>query len=130
MANSTAILSRGSARWTPRGLDFSFACTAPDTGLANVYGTAIPSSFTIDKEDEIRREMAGPVQIGVPTVHIYGERDPRYIAGIQLSEICVKGKRKVYNHGGGHEIPRFEAVSRAIADLVRWAVWAANAEAI
>ncbi|RDW74408.1 putative EF-hand calcium-binding domain protein [Aspergillus mulundensis] len=68
----------------------------------------------------------GNVKITIPTVHIYGERDPRYIAGIQLSEVCEKSSRKVYNHGGGHEIPRFEAVSGAMADLVRWAVRAAE----
>ncbi|KAL4903887.1 hypothetical protein BDW74DRAFT_179472 [Aspergillus multicolor] len=106
--------------------------------------------LTFNKEDEIRREISrphpypspnytappnlahkssygfAPVKVSIPTVHIYGERDPRYIAGIQLSEVCEKSTRKVYNHGGGHEIPRFEAVSGAMADLVRWAVRAAE----
>jgi Na+-exporting ATPase len=121
MADSTSILALGSARWT------GLAHSSP--GPLSPFDTQrLPSGFTYNKEEEIRREMRGPVQIGIPTVHIYGERDPRYVAGIQLSEVCVKSRRKVYNHGGGHEIPRFEAVSGAIADLVRWAVRAAQAQ--
>ncbi|KAJ0427058.1 serine hydrolase FSH [Aspergillus carlsbadensis] len=121
MADSSSILALGSSRWT------GFAHSSP--GPLSPFDTQrLPSGFTYNKEEEIRREMRGPVQIGIPTVHIYGERDPRYVAGIQLSEVCVKSRRKVYNHGGGHEIPRFEAVSGAIADLVRWAVRAAQAQ--
>ncbi|KAL3476885.1 serine hydrolase-domain-containing protein [Aspergillus californicus] len=123
MADSSAILSRGSARWTSPGLDFGSSSPSSTTTSSQ---SILPSSFTFNKESEVRREMVGDLRIRIPTVHIYGERDPRYIAGIQLSEVCVRGKRKVYNHGGGHEIPRFEAVSAAMADLVRWAVWAAG----
>ncbi|KAL2802719.1 serine hydrolase FSH [Aspergillus granulosus] len=122
-ADSASILALGSSRWT--GLSPSFS-TAFSTSPLDTQ--CLPSGFTYNKEEEIRREMCGPVQIGIPTVHIYGERDPRYVAGIQLSEVCIKARRKVYNHGGGHEIPRFEAVSGAIADLVRWAVRAARAQ--
>lgn len=128
MADSAAILSRGSARWTANGLDMTF----PSTTASSPYNYNQLSNgslqLTFNKEDEIRREISrrGGVKISIPTVHIYGERDPRYIAGIQLSEVCEKTRRKVYNHGGGHEIPRFEAVSGAIADLVRWAVRAAG----
>ncbi|KAL5336584.1 serine hydrolase-domain-containing protein [Aspergillus crustosus] len=101
----------------------------------------LPPRYTspINKEEEIRLELSNPTstsitnprtrtKITIPTVHIYGERDPHYIAGIQLSEVCdtAGGKRKVYNHGGGHEIPRFEAVGGAIAGLVRWAVRASG----
>ncbi|KAL4873913.1 hypothetical protein BDV12DRAFT_58 [Aspergillus spectabilis] len=127
MANSTAILSRGSGQWTASGLDFDFTPNPNFEPHNQIHiHTYLPFAHTFNKEEEIRREICGPVRISVPTVHIYGERDPRYVAGIQLSEICVKGSRKVYNHGGGHEIPRFEAVSGAIADLVRWAVRAAE----
>ncbi|KAL4737697.1 serine hydrolase-domain-containing protein [Aspergillus similis] len=156
MAASEAILSKGSARWTasptiPSTLDMSMNLSF---GLFNL--SPYPShtrdlddnnintlQLIFNKEDEIRREIsAGPlyaipstgsharlnghVKIKIPTVHIYGERDPRYIAGVQLSEVCEKRSRKEYNHGGGHEIPRFEAVSGAMADLVRWAIRAAE----
>ncbi|KKK20745.1 hypothetical protein P175DRAFT_0440128 [Aspergillus ochraceoroseus IBT 24754] len=103
MADSSAILSQGSSRWV--GLD-------------------VPEF----QEEDVRKELVGDVKISIPTVHVYGSRDPRYVAGIQLSEACTASKRKVYNHGGGHEIPRFEAVSRTIADLVRWALKAGGAD--
>jgi Na+-exporting ATPase len=156
MAGSEAILSKGSARWTAGpaispNLNMSMNLSL---GLFNL--SPYPShtrdlddnnintlQLTFNMEDEIRREIsAGPtyavpgtgsnaslnglVKIKIPTAHIYGERDPRYIAGIQLSEVCEKRSRKEYNHGGGHEIPRFEAVSGAMADLIRWAVRAAE----
>ncbi|KAL4884253.1 serine hydrolase-domain-containing protein [Aspergillus karnatakaensis] len=137
MASSSSILARGSTRWTSSGLDFDFTLS-PNASLTSYPGpynqihihthAPLPSAYAFNKEEEIRREITGPVRITVPTVHIYGERDPRYIAGIQLSEVCERGVRKVYNHGGGHEIPRLEAISGAIADLVRWAVRAAKAE--
>ncbi|KAL4920650.1 serine hydrolase FSH [Aspergillus aurantiobrunneus] len=125
MADSSAILSLGSSRWTA-----SASAIANSNGLGPGNNTspytlsALQLSF--NKEDEVRGEISGHTKIGIPTVHIYGERDPRYIAGVQLSEVCEKASRKVYNHGGGHEIPRFEAVRGAIADLVRWAVRAAS----
>ncbi|KAL4753095.1 hypothetical protein BDW72DRAFT_191458 [Aspergillus terricola var. indicus] len=155
IAGSEAILSKGSVRWTaspaiPSNLDMSMNLSF---GLFNL--SPYPShtrdlddnnintlQLTFNKEDEIRREISvgpmymvpstgsnaslnGLVKIRIPTVHIYGERDPRYIVGVQLSEVCEKRNRKQYNHGGGHEIPRFEAVSGAMADLVRWAIRAA-----
>ncbi|KAL5047666.1 hypothetical protein BDW71DRAFT_206411 [Aspergillus fruticulosus] len=155
MAGSETVLDKGSARWTasppiPPNLDMSMDL---GFGLFNLNPYPSPThdlddnnintlQLTFNKEDEIRREISGPfhplpslgsnaslnrrVKIKIPTVHIYGERDPRYIAGIQLSEVCEKRSRKAYNHGGGHEIPRFEAVSGAMADLVRWAVRAAE----
>ncbi|KAL4964855.1 putative EF-hand calcium-binding domain protein [Aspergillus stella-maris] len=153
MASSGSILSHGSNRWTGSGLDFPSISVPNPYSFSNPYPTplptpslaqgpspslslgidldgtissAIPPAPSLTSESDIRREMVGPIKISIPTVHIYGERDPRYVAGIQLSEVCERGKRKVYNHGGGHEIPRFEAVSGALADLVRWAVRAAE----
>ncbi|KAL4806218.1 serine hydrolase FSH [Aspergillus unguis] len=116
-ASSERILAAGPERWTT---------AMPYTSAPPLSYQPLQFQTTFDL-NEIRAEISGPVKISVPTVHIYGERDPRYIAGLQLAEVCEHkgGKRKVYNHGGGHEIPRFEAVSGAVADLVRWGVSAA-----
>ncbi|BDD57769.1 hypothetical protein MPDQ_006785 [Monascus purpureus] len=95
-ADSAAILARGAARWA--GTDDS----------------------SVISEEETRKEIQGPYKIPVPTVHIYGSKDPRYVAGIHLSGLCDASKRKTYNHGGGHDIPRKTDVSQTIADLVRW----------
>lgn len=103
-AGSSAVLSQGSSRWTGLG--------ALDGGLS---------------EEELRGEIASPYRIDVPTVHIYGSKDPRYAAGVHLSGVCEPAKRRVFDHGGGHEIPRSEAVSIEIAELVQWALAQADA---
>ncbi|PYH87843.1 hypothetical protein BO71DRAFT_404334 [Aspergillus ellipticus CBS 707.79] len=97
-ADASAILSQGSARW----------------GAGNVYSAP---------EADIRAEIEpSDVVINVPTVHVYGAKDPRSSAGIQLSQACDPTKRKMYDHGGGHEIPRTAVVTNDIAALVRWAL--------
>ncbi|KAL4936974.1 serine hydrolase-domain-containing protein [Aspergillus oleicola] len=55
--------------------------------------------------------------IDIPTVHIYGGKDPRWPAGIQLAEFCESNKREEFDHGGGHDIPRTSEVSVRIAGL-------------
>ncbi|PYH41261.1 putative EF-hand calcium-binding domain protein [Aspergillus saccharolyticus JOP 1030-1] len=101
-ADAAAILLKGSQRWS-----------------AGV-GVAVE-----EEEQAIRKAIVPPAQkvkIGVPTVHVYGNRDPRFAAGIQLSQACEEGSRKMFDHGGGHEIPRTERVTSGIAGLVRWAL--------
>lgn len=92
-ASTEAILAKGADRWD--GLK--------KTGLS---------------EDELRAEIQGPVKIDIPTVHIYGDKDPRYAAGVQLSAFCSQDKVRTFNHEGGHDIPRNDVVSRKIALLV------------
>ena len=60
------------------------------------------------------------MKIMIPTVHIYGKKDPRHPSSMQLAHFCDEGKRKVYDHGGGHDVPRRTEVSEKIAGLVRW----------
>lgn len=97
-ADVEAILAQGSERWG--GADY-------------INGKS---------EEQLREEFQGPCKISIPTAHIYGDKDPRYPAGVMLSAVCDPAKRKTYNHEGGHEIPRKDAVSRRIAMLVRWAL--------
>lgn len=103
-AGSSAVLAQGSNRWT---------------GLGALDGGSC--------EEELRNEITNPYRIDVPTVHIYGSKDPRYAAGVHLSGVCEPAKRRVFNHGGGHEIPRTEAVSASVAELVQWALAEARA---
>lgn len=56
-------------------------------------------------------------RINLPTVHVYGSKDPRWPAGIQLAEFC--DDREEFDHGGGHDIPRSTEVSERIASMVR-----------
>ncbi|OBT88077.1 hypothetical protein VE02_03648 [Pseudogymnoascus sp. 03VT05] len=71
----------------------------------DVYGL----DFTVFRKD---------IRIKIPTVNIYGAKDPRYPASMQLSHFCENTRR--YDHGGGHEVPRTTVVSDEIAGLVRW----------
>lgn len=56
-------------------------------------------------------------RIRIPTVHIYGAKDPRWPSGIQLAEFC--DDKVEFDHGGGHDIPRATAVSNKIADMIK-----------
>jgi hypothetical protein len=57
------------------------------------------------------------MRIRIPTVHIYGAKDPRWPSSMQLAYFCQD--RKMYDHGGGHDIPRSTEVSERIAGLFR-----------
>ncbi|KAL8748148.1 MAG: hypothetical protein Q9190_000043 [Brigantiaea leucoxantha] len=104
-ASSDAILKSGTNRW------ISLASSKPGSkdffDSANVYGL----DFT-----QIPRHL----RIKIPTVHIYGAKDPRYPSSLQLVHLSEPGLRKTYDHGGGHDVPRTSDVSETIAHLVEW----------
>ncbi|KAK3390972.1 serine hydrolase FSH [Podospora didyma] len=56
------------------------------------------------------------IRIKIPTVHIYGAKDPRWPSSVQLAHFC--DNRKMYDHGGGHDIPRSTDVSKKIVALL------------
>lgn len=62
-------------------------------------------------------EVPGDMRIRIPTVHVYGAKDPRWPSSMQLAYFCED--RKMYDHGGGHDIPRSTDVSERIAELFR-----------
>lgn len=103
-AGSAAVLSQGVNRWK---------------GLGSISGGL--------SEEELRNEIQSPYRIDIPTLHVYGSKDPRYAAGVHLSGVCNPEKRRTYDHGGGHEIPRTNEVSSSIADLFLWAIDLAKA---
>ena len=61
------------------------------------------------------------LKIRIPTVHVYGAKDPKYVASLQLVHFCQEGRRRVFDHGGGHDVPKATGVSDRIAELVEWA---------
>ncbi|KAJ5334746.1 hypothetical protein N7452_007149 [Penicillium brevicompactum] len=103
-AGSSAVLAKGSDRWT--GLK------SLNDGLS---------------EDQLREEITSPYHITIPTVHVYGTKDPRYASGVHLSGLCDAANRRTFNHEGGHEIPRTAAVSNSLAGLFKWAAEQAGA---
>ncbi len=62
-------------------------------------------------------QMPEDARIKIPTVHIYGAKDPRWPASVQLAHFC--DNRKMYDHGGGHDIPRSSEVSNQIVAFVK-----------
>ncbi|MCJ1290135.1 hypothetical protein MMC34_001671 [Xylographa carneopallida] len=105
-ASSEAILARGHERWT--GIE-SAEVTEGEVLETDVYGL----DFT-----QYPKEW----RIKIPTVHVYGKKDPRCPASIQLAWFCEAGKRREYDHGAGHEVPRKRDVSTAIAEAVEWGI--------
>jgi predicted esterase len=79
----------------------------PDVDAADVWGIDLSS-------------RPAPLRIDIPTVHIFGHKDPVCIMSLQLALMCNEGTRLIYDHAGGHEVPFNSVVSRDIAAAVRW----------
>ncbi|KAK2768307.1 hypothetical protein FQN54_000160 [Arachnomyces sp. PD_36] len=97
----------------------------PGGGTKNDARSSFDPSKPIDPQNVFGLDftrMPPDLGIDMPTVHIYGIKDPRYPGAIQLSQFYNSDLRKTYDHQGGHEIPRQNEVSQRIADLVEWAV--------
>lgn len=60
--------------------------------------------------------------ISISTVHVYGSRDPRVGSALHLARFCNPEIRRIFDHGGGHDIPRNSHVSKSIAELISWAM--------
>jgi pimeloyl-ACP methyl ester carboxylesterase len=103
-ASSKAILRKGTERW---GEGFGpFAHDKQDND--NVFGIDF---------SRVPKEML----IQIPTVHVYGRRDPRFPASVTLAHFCEGSVRRTFDHGGGHDIPRTRDVSEMMRELIDWA---------
>ena len=117
-ADSKAILASGKERWT---------------GVTTETAQPYNPSNEIDETDVFGLDFSSfpaEYQIRIPTVHIYGSRDPRYPASVQLAHFCEEDKRRIYDHGSGHEIPRNAEVSKSIARLVEWSTKTAQLSSV
>jgi len=110
-ADNKAIIAQGRERWLGVMVD------GKDSRVAKREEVKENDVFGLDFEKSINKEWRIK---DVPTVHIYGSRDPRYPASVQLAHFCVE--RQEFDHGAGHEIPRNKETSERIARLVEWAV--------
>ena len=112
-ASSEAILREGKHRWGAK-----FASTDnPDNGYSygGLNGAKSSMVFGIDVA-KIPKKM----KISIPTVHVFGSRDPRFPASVTLAQFCDEGIRRTFDHGSGHEIPRTTNCSSILADSVQW----------
>jgi hypothetical protein len=57
------------------------------------------------------------MRIRIPTIHVCGSKDFRYPAAVQLHALC-EGEAPLWDHGGGHDIPRGKETSQHIAELL------------
>jgi pimeloyl-ACP methyl ester carboxylesterase len=116
-ASFTALLQNGSERWNhiswtdADGGEYNNGST--DRGGTYSSGTDV---FGLDVA-----QVAEGHKIEIPTVHIYGSRDPRMGSALQLAGLCSSDNAKIACHGGGHDIPRTSPVSDLIAGLIFWA---------
>ncbi|MCJ1226264.1 hypothetical protein MMC12_002914 [Toensbergia leucococca] len=111
IAASVATMQPGVDRWFRKD-DEAFDLDTP-INHSNVYGL----DFT---------QFPSDIRINIPTVHIYGSKDPRYPASIQLAQFCKPSVRRMYDHEGGHDVPRTTDVSENIAELVNWSAMMAD----
>ncbi|KAK3381175.1 serine hydrolase FSH [Podospora didyma] len=68
---------------------------------------------------DFTRDVPQDLRIDIPTVHVYGAKDPRWPSSMQLAYFCKEENRVMYDHGGGHDIPRSSQVSETIAGFFR-----------
>lgn len=100
-ASSESILREGTKRW---GLGFDPFAGNDQSNIFGINFNAVPKEWLIQ----------------IPTVHVYGAKDPRFPASITLAHLCEKGVRRTFDHGGGHDIPRRAEVSVMLSELVEW----------
>lgn len=93
--------------WDRPGVPKNAPLIQPPTDRTNIYGL----DFT---------QFPDSLQMKIPTVHVYGSKDPRYPNALHLVHFSQEENRKTFDHGGGHEIPRSAATSDMIAVLVDW----------
>ncbi|KAI0887633.1 serine hydrolase FSH [Annulohypoxylon maeteangense] len=58
-------------------------------------------------------------RIKIPTVHIYGRKDPAYQDSLNLKDMCEPRNRLEYDHNSGHDIPRGVAVTKDMSRTVQ-----------
>ncbi|KAI2621829.1 serine hydrolase FSH [Hypoxylon sp. NC1633] len=67
-------------------------------------------------------KMPLELKIRIPTVHVWGERDPLFPTSTQLAGLCDPYIRKIQVHGGAHEVPRDGKELTELAELVEWCI--------
>ncbi|KAL4751923.1 serine hydrolase FSH [Aspergillus terricola var. indicus] len=104
-------------------LDASQARPAANSLLADPESENLYAPPAIDPHNVFGLDLTRfpeSCRLNLPTLHIIGSQDPRCPSAIQLALLSAAGQRLVYDHGGGHEVPRTTRVSEAIAAAVGW----------
>lgn len=107
-ASLDALLIQGEQRWEG-------SSSPPFSHDVGMRGSA---EIIIDDLDLGSLETA--LRIKIPTAHVVGHKDPRYLAGLHLAKFCDGEQRRFFDHEGGHTIPRAQWVSQEMAALLVW----------
>lgn len=75
-------------------------------------GVHVAGSRALNAEDD------GEV-IQIPTVHIVGSNDSVVEESLGVSRICDRRSRVVWDHKGGHEVPRRTSIVAEMASCIR-----------
>ncbi|KAI1809732.1 serine hydrolase-domain-containing protein [Poronia punctata] len=114
LANIMTLKSRGTAdMWKDTSVLLHDAKVLPER--EDCFGldvTAFPADLLSGEGDD---------DDDLPTMHIYGDKDPIYSSGIQVAYLCGKGKdgTDMLNHQGGHDVPRNPKIALEVAGLFR-----------
>ncbi|OGM50079.1 hypothetical protein ABOM_001248 [Aspergillus bombycis] len=57
--------------------------------------------------------------INVPTLHVLGSLDPWVYGSLALYNVCCREKASLFDHGGGHSVPRDVRTIRELGQVVR-----------
>ena len=70
--------------------------------------------------EDVRYQMFHPsidsIRIDIPTAHIYGRDDIWRLHSLDLAQLCRQDRSIMYEHEGGHEIPKW--ASDEICDTI------------
>lgn len=67
-------------------------------------------------------------RITIPTCHIVGSSDPYIDGSLALYDLCDQDLADLFDHGGGHVLPREKQVVMELADVVRGTMAASQGE--
>lgn len=107
-ASKAAILKWGKDRWITPGCN----------GDADLH---LDPLAPVDPSDVFGLDtlhIPESLRIGIPTLHVYGKVDPRLPASLQLAHLCDSDTRLMYQHEGGHNIPRSAKAAGEIARFI------------
>ncbi|KAH0349650.1 hypothetical protein KCU83_g5357, partial [Aureobasidium melanogenum] len=113
-ASLNALLQCGSQRWNQQ--DWTTLDNDKHSSSSHPESPSATTVFGLDLA-----QVADAHKIQIPTVHVYGSKDPRKGSALQLAGMCRPDITKVACHGGGHDIPRTSEASDLIAKLILWA---------
>ncbi|KAJ5794583.1 DUF341 domain protein [Penicillium paradoxum] len=77
----------------------------------NPFDARGPKTRRYHPNEDMRR-------IPIPTAHIVGRKDDEHPRQLLLHRLCDNRRATVYDHGGGHEIPRHPSAVKGMSDAI------------